>query len=163
MEKSIQSRDFNLRLVYFSEYFCSIYFSHINISQQTQKFSRTSENGCTNGCWHRHLDFMRTMQSDKQTSFLIGNLRKRDDPTEVWKCHVHFFNQSISVVANSSTWSHMVERKTKTAYFQSIKSERFLWLKEKGEINTIRSWRVLKVYKVTKCNQSIPFKNEKSP
>ena len=157
MEKSIQSGDFNLRLAYFSVYFCSIYFSHINISQQTQKFSRTSENGCTNGCWHRHLDCMRIMQSDKQTSFLIGNLRKRDDPTEVWKCHVHFFNQSNSVVANSSTWSHMVERRTKIVHFQSIKSVRFLWQRDKGETNTNRTWGVSKEYKVTKCNQSIPF------
>ena len=107
VEKSKHSEDFNLRPAYFSEYFLFI-LSHNNISQHTQKFSRTSANGCMNGCWHQHLEYMRTMLSEKQTLLMIGILRKRD-------------------VAYSSTWSHMIERTTKIVHFQSIKSVRFLW------------------------------------
>ena len=76
--------------------------------------------------WHQHLDFMRTMLSEKQRLFLIGFLRKPDDPTEVWMCNVNFANQLNSVVASSLTWSHMVERRTKKVYFQSRKSVRFV-------------------------------------
>ena len=65
--------------------------------------------------WHQHLDFMRTMHSENKHWFWLAVWESRITRLKVWKCNTHFFNQLNSVVANSSTWSHMVVRRTQNS------------------------------------------------
>ena len=86
-----------LRPAYFPKKHPTLRFLTITFPSKRRKIisSRTSANGWSN-IWNFDTNtwsFMRTWPSENISKFLIGSLREWDDPTEVWKCNVHFFNQ----------------------------------------------------------------------